>query len=184
MSDQRIELGFERTVCACVECKRYCRFMPGVLIPSDLERLTQHLGYDNPVEFALDHLLASPGAVVMDQGQIRRVPTLVPARSENGACHFLDEENRCRIHNISPFGCSHIDHHQTREEASRRSSAAHYQIDLAWKNNYRYARIWLLLKVLGRVAPSPEESRARMGAATEPQDSSFTPQLNSECDHE
>jgi hypothetical protein len=39
MSDRRIELGFERTVRACPECKRYCRYLPGVVIPSDLECL-------------------------------------------------------------------------------------------------------------------------------------------------
>jgi IS605 OrfB family transposase len=79
--------------------------------------------------------LASPGATVIDGGQIRQISSLVPARGRNGACLFLDEESRCRIHSVSPFGCSRFDHHQTNEEASRRSNAAYYQIDLAWKSN-------------------------------------------------
>lgn len=76
---------------------------------------------------------------------------------------------------MSPFGCSHFDAHQTEEEADRRSGAGHYQIDLAWKNNHLYARLWLLLNALGRVAPSPVEARARMRAAIEAQDSSSFP---------
>jgi len=51
-------------------------------------------------------------------------------------------------------------------------SAGHYQVDLAWKNDDLYARLWLLLKTLGRVAPSPVASRVRMRAAIEAHDSS------------
>src|SRR5215510_6400706 len=69
------------------------------------------------------------------------------------ASSHMDEEHRCRIHSVSPYGCSHFDAHQTNEEADLRSSAGHYQVDLAWKNDHLYARLWLLLKALGRVAP-------------------------------
>jgi hypothetical protein len=77
----------------------------------------------------------------------------------------MDEEVRCRIHSVSLYGCSHFDAHQTKEEADLRSSAGHYQVDLAWKNDHLYARLWLLLKTLDRIAPSPIEARARMRAA-------------------
>src|SRR5262245_10307841 len=106
MSDRRTELGFERTVCDCRACKINCEFIPGFLLPSDIRRIALHLGYSNPVEFALDNLLASPGAIVVDRGQIRRIRTLAPARRQDGACLFLDEEQRCRIHSVSPYGCS------------------------------------------------------------------------------
>jgi hypothetical protein len=33
----------------------------------------------------------------------------------------LDEEDRCRVHSVSPYGCSHFDAHQTMK---RRISAA------------------------------------------------------------
>jgi len=165
MSDRRTELGFERTVCDCGACKINCKFIPGFLLPSDISRIAEHLGYSNPVEFALDNLLASPGAIVMDHGQIRIIRTLTPIRRPDGACLFLDEEDRCRIHSVSPYGCSHFDAHQTKEEADLRSSAGHYQVDLAWKNDHLYKRLWLLLNTLGRVAPSRVESRARMRAA-------------------
>src|SRR5262245_20669367 len=87
-----------------------------------------------------------------------RIPLFFPST-------HMDEEHRCRIHNVSPYGCSHFDGRQTDEVADLRSSAGHYQVDLAWKNDHLYARLWLLLKALGRVAPSPVESRARMRAA-------------------
>src|SRR5262249_39717162 len=84
----------------------------------------------------------------------------------------MDEEHGCRIHSVSPYGCSHFDAHQTKEEADRRSSAGHYHVDVAWKNDHLYARLWLLLQTLRLVAPSPVVSRARMRAAIEAQDSS------------
>ncbi len=99
MSDQRIELGFERTVCDCGACKINCKFIPGLLLPSDLHRIAEHLGYSNPVEFALENLLASPGAIVMDRGQIRRIRTLVPARGQDGACKLFGIR-------IGPYGAN------------------------------------------------------------------------------
>src|SRR4030095_13883309 len=172
MSDRRTELGFERTVCDCKACKINCAFVPGFLLPFDIRRIALHRGYSNPVEFALDNLLASSGAIVVDRGPIRPIRTLAPARRQDGGCLFLDEEHRCRIHSVSPYGCSHFDAHQTNEEADLRSSAGHYQVDLAWKNDNLSRRFWLLLKALGRVAPAPVVSRARMRAAIEAQDDS------------
>src|SRR5262245_53945049 len=79
---------------------------------------------------------------------------------------------RDRINSISPYVCSHLYTHQTNEEADLRSSAGHYQVDLAWKNDDLYPRLWLLLKTLGLVAPSPVAARARMRAAIKAQDDS------------
>jgi hypothetical protein len=129
MSDRRTEFGFERTVCDCEACKLGCRFLPGFLVPSDLHRIAEHLGYSSLIKFALENLLASPGALVIDRGKIRRIRTLVTARRDGGACLFLDEQNRCRIHSVSQFGCSFFDTHQTKEEAGRRSSAGHGKIN-------------------------------------------------------
>ena len=114
---------------------------------------------------ALPNLTFNPRVAIIDL-------TLTPARRQDGACLFLDEEDRCRIHSVSPYGCSHFDTHQTKEEADLRSSAGHYQVDLAGKNDHLYVRLWLLLKTLGRVAPSPIASRVRMQAAIKAQDSS------------
>ena len=104
MSEARTTFGFPRTECACAECTLNCRFVPGYLIPTDLAAMTAHLGYRSVLTFALENLLASPGATVMADGQVFQIPTLVPARQANGACKFLTPENRCAIHVVSPFG--------------------------------------------------------------------------------
>jgi Fe-S-cluster containining protein len=142
----------------------------GGLIPSDLQRIADYIGSKNLVDFAIDNLLASPGAIVADQGRIRRIRTLVPARRRDGACHFLDEKDRCRIHSVSPYNCSYFDVHQSKEESDRRSLAGLHQVDLDWQNDQTYSRLWLLLNTLGRTAPPPEDARARMQAAIETSD--------------
>jgi hypothetical protein len=131
MPEAREEFGFKRTVCACPECKIFCRVMPSFLIPSDLHRIAEYLGCDGPVEFALKYLLASPGATVLDRGRLRQIRTLVPARRQDGACIFFDENERCSVHAISGFGCSHFDAHQRAEEANRCSSCGLRRIDRA-----------------------------------------------------
>jgi Fe-S-cluster containining protein len=165
MSGIRSEFGFERTVCACAECVINCHFIPGYLIPADLERVAARLGYDDPIEFAVNNLLASPGATVLDGGRVRQIPTLVPARREDGSCLFLDGQNRCTVHDVSPFGCAFFDVHQSKEESDRRSSYGLAQIDLAWRGGHLYAQLWLLLEMLGLMAPPPAAARARMNAA-------------------
>ncbi len=165
MAAAREEFGFARTVCDCSECSINCRFIPGYLIPADLDRITRHLGSENLVEFALENLLASPGATVLDQGQMRQIPTLVPARRNDGACKFLDANNRCLIHRVSPFGCAFFDAHQSKTESDYRSGSGLVQIDRAWDADHLYARLWLLLEALGKVGPSPVASRARLQQA-------------------
>lgn len=89
MSDPQITFGFARTECACDECALNCRYIPGYLIPTDLDAIAAHLGDESVLTFALEHLLASPGTTVMADGQVFQIPTLVPAKQANGACHFL-----------------------------------------------------------------------------------------------
>jgi len=134
--------------------------MPSFLVPSDLHRIAEFLGCDDPVEFALKYLLASPGATVLDRGRLRQIKTLVPARRQDGACVFLDENERCSVHAVSGFGCSHFDAHQSAEEANRRSSCGLRRIDRAWDDNELYAQLWMLLYALEGVAPSPIAARA------------------------
>lgn len=165
MPEVRKEFGFERTVCACGECTMNCHFIPGYLIPADLERIVAQLGYDDLIEFAINNLLASPGATVLDGGQVRQIPTLVPARGSDGTCCFLDGEEGCSIHNVSPFGCAFFDVHQSRAESDRRSGYGLAEIDRAWSGGHLYAQLWLLLRTLGLTAPSPAAARARMNAA-------------------
>jgi len=164
MPEVRKEFGFARTVCACGECTINCHFIPGYLIPSDIERIAARLGYDDLIEFAINNLLASPGATVLDGGQVRQIPTLVPARRSDGACRFLDVLDGCQIHVDSPFGCAFFDVHQSREESDRQSSYGLAEIDRAWREGRFYAQLWLLLKMLGLTAPSPAAARAKMSA--------------------
>ena len=164
MPEVRKEFGFARTVCACGECTINCHFIPGYLIPTDLERIAARLGYDDLLEFAINNLLASPGATVLDGGHVRQIPTLVPARRKDGACVFLDGQNRCSIHDGSPFGCAFFDVHQSKEESDRRSGYGLAEVDRAWREGHLYAQLWLLLKMLGLTAPSPVAARARMNA--------------------
>ena len=93
----RIEFGFPRTVCACSECVRNCLHLPGYLVPADLVRIQQHLAPDKDLLlWARESLLASPGAVVAQQGRAFRIPTLVPSQRPGGGCLFLTAEQRCR----------------------------------------------------------------------------------------
>ncbi len=93
----RREFGFDRTVCSCEECVNNCRYIPGYLIPADLERIARFLGVRNTVTFAIENLLASPGATVMKEGRLFQIPTLVPRRKDDGSCLFLDKNNLCRF---------------------------------------------------------------------------------------
>ena len=104
---------------------------------------------------------------MIDHGRLRQIKTLVPARQQNGACVFLDENEGCSVHAVSGFGCSHFDAHQSAEEANRRSSWGLRQIDRAWDEYDLYAQLWMLLSALGRVAPSPIVARALVQEALE-----------------
>lgn len=162
MSDPRNTFGFARTECACDECALNCRHIPGYLIPTDLDAIAAHLGYESVLTFALENLLASPGATVMANGQVFQIPTLVPARQVNGACKFLTKDNRCAIHAVSPFACSHFDVHQSKTEADVRSLNGLHAIAREWKAGGLYARLWMILHTMNRVAPSPLEAKGRL----------------------
>jgi hypothetical protein len=162
----RTEFGFARTICACHECTLNCRHIPGYLIPADLERIHRHHAPNQDMDdWALQHLLASPGAVVLCKGQHARILTLVPARRPDGACTFLTDEGRCSIHAVAPFGCSFFDSHQSREESDRRSKRGLQAIVEAWNGNGLYARLWMALAEAGFVAPTPELARQQLRRA-------------------
>lgn len=116
---------FKRSVCACGPCTAFCFTKPGYLIPSDLFRIADHLVTAERIEKTQDvftFLRASKGAVLGDtkSGQLFRVGTITP-RLENGRCVFLTEEDRCSIHAVSPFGCSHFSTHDDHRGADIKS---------------------------------------------------------------
>lgn len=161
MSRVRTEFGFTRTECACEECASYCSHLPGALIPTDLDNISAHLGYDDPVRFAVENLVASPGAIVSANGTQFRIRTLTPARTPDGACKFL-QNGRCAIHAQAPFSCAFFDHSQGNDEADARSLRGLQAIAREWAIGGLYAQLWMLLDSMGLVAPSPIEARERM----------------------
>jgi Fe-S-cluster containining protein len=163
----REEFGFQRTVCACSDCSINCRFIPGFLIPADLRRIATGRNYseDDLFEFARKELLASPGARVMKGGRVLAIRTLVPARKPDGSCIYLDDYDRCSIHQVSPFGCAFFDAHQSRIISDGRSSEGLDAVMKDAQQNGIYTRIWGMLDRIGKRAPSPIEGRRKMQEA-------------------
>ena len=144
---------FERSVCDCEECQIPCRTMPGCLIPGDLERILAYVKPEKDLPFIAANFLASEGALVATvaangQPVATRVPTIVPAVQENGACVFY-ESGRCSIHEVSPAGCALQDSHHEGHEISvwivRQQMQSHQTY--AW-----YTEVLEFLATLGQIA--------------------------------
>jgi hypothetical protein len=168
LDPSRTELGFERTQCSCHAYTISCRHIPGYLLPSDLLRLSEvHQPKLDILTWASQYLLASPGAIVARKGHLLRIPTLVPARRDDGACIFLTTQNACAVHAVAPFGCAFFDAHMSGVQADHRSLAGLHTIARAWQANELYATLWWALYQAGHVAPAPEEARRRMQQETQ-----------------
>jgi len=141
--------------------------MPSYLVPSDLGRLAKRFGC-NPLELAKSHLLASPGAEILKDGKLYRLPTLVPARNDNGQCKFL-VDSQCAIHAESPFGCAFFDFDMPDLEADRRAMAGLQALWDVWHGGDEsgYSVLWEILYLSGRNAPDPRECKARIKKALE-----------------
>lgn len=124
---------FERTKCACNACKACCKRQPGPLAAGELDIIQDHLGLlDDELR---DWFWASPGCVLKDltTGETMRVGSITPQR-RRGKCVFLDDQERCTIHEVAPFGCSHFDTHMSAERAMPRSVwLAHSQMDSTYQ---------------------------------------------------
>jgi hypothetical protein len=155
----RIEFGVERGEgCACRTCRRNCMFLPGFLIPSDLERMIP--AGEDPFKWAEVNLLASPGAIVMKDGRTFRIHTLVMASKDDGSCIYY-VQRRCQIWETSPFGCAFFGCDS--KDQHRLSQEGLMEVFLSWREPASlYARIWQHLWDSGRQAEPPEEKRARM----------------------
>jgi hypothetical protein len=136
-------------------------FLPGFLIPADLERMIP-AGAD-PVEWAEANLEASPGALVMKDGQTFRIPTLCMATKPDGSCIYF-EKRRCMIWEDSPFGCAFFGCDYPQEGQLPLSHAGLNAVYEAWREESLYKRIWYHLWESGRQAEAPESKRARMSA--------------------
>lgn len=163
----RTEFGFERTVVGGPLEQINCKFIPGYLIPADLERIAAHMGSPGIANWAKDHLLASKGAKIIRMGKLLRIPTLVPARNlATGHCmHY--ENGQCKIHPVAPFGCAFFDATQSDAEAQRRSIQGLMAVEADWKAGGPYSQIWSMLDGLGKRAMPPEECRKKIDLAYE-----------------
>jgi Fe-S-cluster containining protein len=112
---------FNRTKCACRDCVACCKRQPGPLIPGDYERIQKHLGAADAQMRSL--FWASPGSLVKNilTNRVYRIGTITP-RMRKGRCVFLDEDDRCKIHEVAPFGCAYFDTHMSDFTALPRSS--------------------------------------------------------------
>ena len=146
---ERTEFGLPRTECTCRTCRRNCMFMPGFLIPADLDRMIP-AGVD-PFEWAEKNLLASPGAVVMAKGELYRIPTLVPATRDDGAPCIHYRQRRCQIWETSPFGCAFFDCNE-RERNDDLANAGLSAVAEAWhtEGGCLYTRLWERLEFIGK----------------------------------
>jgi len=169
MTEKRTEFGYERSIADGPFERLNCKYIPGYLIPADLDRMARHMGYPDTANWAMQFLLASPGATVgsIDKvtGRIvtRQIRTLVPARepAHNHCVHF-SENGRCNIHPVAPFGCAFFDCKQSEERAQEISSRGLTEIDADWNKEGPYSKIWLMLDAAGKRARSPRENRADM----------------------
>ena len=166
---KRTEYGIDRTECACPRCSAFCQFMPGYLVPADLDRIIPKWELDDPdpkhdpLTWAESNLLASPGALVSKGFELFRIPTLVPARLESGACIHFTAERRCAIHPVAPFGCAFFG---CDEETAAKMWANHKALEDVYQaqldRSSLYGTIWEHLWKMGKRAPTPEVARALM----------------------
>lgn len=114
--------GFERTVCACKQCTACCKRQPGSLAPGDYERIQ---GYTQMTDEEMRaKFWASPGALVRKHdGTVVRIGTITPRFDRRKkACVFLDDNDRCTIHAVAPWGCAYCDTHQSWSDGQQRSN--------------------------------------------------------------
>ncbi len=147
---------FPRSECACAGCVACCKAMPGMLVPGDVERIERTL----PTLWPSQYLVASEGALVVYRGEAVRIPTIVPAQKPDGSCVFLDDQDRCTIHAVAPYGCTHFDVHQSKAESDARSTAGLWTI--LTDASVCYFALWKLLVQQGRTAPPLKVRRARL----------------------
>lgn len=153
----RTEFGVLRSECNCSECSLFCQFMPGCLIPADLCRMIPE--GSEVFSWAESNLLASPGALIVFEGQHYRIGTLVPAVKRDGSCiHF--REGRCDIHPIAPFGCAFFSCKPESRELIKTGL-----LSILYDAGGLYSRLWRHLDSKGITQVPPEVLHQRINKA-------------------
>lgn len=148
--------SYERTICSCSECVEYCKHRPGSLVPSDIKRIEEHLG--EPIAGSTKFQLSLQTMVIMN-GELTAIPTIIPQTKEDGSCIFLDDETgKCKIHEVSPYGCSHFDAHISDAEGHKRS---HHGITDIIRDIRRRGKYYQILNPWMEEALSEEIAEAR-----------------------
>ncbi len=148
-STDREHHGFRRTRCACAYCQAPCRHVPGALDPADLPALCPQ-GHDL-FAWAEGHLRALTD---------KSYPVLVPARCEDGACHWYFD-GRCAVHDNAPYGCAFFDAHQSQPEIDRRVEATVRAIREDAAAEGPYYRLWLHLRQKGLIGRPGDRASLR-----------------------
>lgn len=126
---------FERTVCACANCVSCCKRQSGPLVPSDFDPIRKFLAEVEPLEKLESYLVASRGSLMMDTrtgktGWIGSItPRMIEGDERGRRCVFLDENDRCRIHAVSPAGCRLLDTHMNIIDGQKRGVWVAMQMD-------------------------------------------------------
>lgn len=167
---------FQRTECGCEKCVTCCRHMPAQLAPGDVDLIHELVAPDaTREEFLLENFHASPGYRAM---RLRgfgsgtpvveevRVPTIVPQLREHG-CVFLDDEGRCSVHAVAPWGCAYFDVHMDADIADERTRAGLAATQRDESNDGQYQRDVELLEASGKRAGPVEPRREAMKKAFE-----------------
>lgn len=100
--------GFERSVCACQQCKAFCHNRPGCLAPADIDHIAAHFGMESPTDdFVLKNFVATLDGptTANDEHVDGDTFALRPAKKEDGSCVFLGSQGQCTIHPVAPFEC-------------------------------------------------------------------------------
>ena len=154
---------YERSYCGCDMCKAACHNMPGMLAPGDLQQIAVECDKEpTDLSWVNTHFCASAGAAVLIDGNPARIPTIVPAQKPNGHCVFLNDEDRCEIHRVAPFGCRcfNVCDEENREEDLDSSSACLAQCAA----DDRYRGTWAWLRSHGSIASPLRDRRSALQA--------------------
>lgn len=156
---------YERSYCDCRKCLAACRHMPGMLSPLDVDRISDYMRVpdDDWTEWFRDHFVASEGAVVVRKGTLERIGTITPAQREDGSCVFLNDDGRCSIHPVAPFGCAQFDVCAGPEESDDHDAKSSACLQ-AIVQSPDYGLLWLELCDKGRLAPPLKERRQNLQA--------------------
>jgi len=162
----------ERNYCACEHCKAGCKAMPGMLAPGDLAAIAEHQNKsENDVNWLVNNFVASEGAKVVLGESVRNIPTITPKQKEDGRCVFMNADDTCSIHRVSPFGCRVFricsEPDATHDDLIEKVDEDREKIGIALKHciiDDEYHDAWEILQASGCIAEPLEVRRGRLTA--------------------